>query len=403
MDCEKERIWAELILKVRFGTATREEECRLEKWLTESERHRSLYERIVSGRSISERVKLEEEVAQDVDLIGVSGLIRERLQANKFNRRRRIYRWISLAGAACILGVAVLFFVPSRETGKNSEKNLAVVESEKKVVEDKVVLVLANGDEVGLTSRGRDSISAGGVAIVREDERLTYKRLENMPDTVVRVEEWNKIVTAAGGEYSFVLSDGTRVWLNAESELEFPVDFVGKERVVRLKGEAYFEVERDEDFPFIVEAGDTRTRVLGTSFNVKAYEEDEAVSTTLLTGKVELSSVRGEGNAAILTPGMQGTWMKTGGEIQVRKVATDKVMAWREGLFLFDNEKLSEVIKILERWYGVSFVYDKAKDKEHVFSGSFSKDEPLNGILDILTYAGGPKFKMVGNVVEVID
>lgn len=303
-----------------------------------------------------------------------------------------------------MLGGAVLFFVPGKDNIKDGGKELAVVGSEKKVSDDKVVLVLANGDEVGLSSRGKDSISAGGVAIVRENEQLTYKRIDHdTPDTVVRVEEWNKIVTSAGGEYTFVLSDGTRVWLNAESELEFPVDFVGEERVVRLNGEAYFEVRRDEKHPFIVETREMRTRVLGTSFNVKAYDEDSEVATTLLTGKVEVSAVAGGGDVAVLSPGMQGVWMKEDGWMQVKKVSTDRVMAWREGLFLFDNERLSEVIKVLERWYGVDFIYDKRGDKEHVFSGSFSKDEPLTEILDILTYAGGPKFKLAGDVVQVID
>lgn len=401
MEYDNERILAELILKVRFGAATEEEKNRVKEWLSESGEHRLLYERIVSGESVSEHMMLEQEVSCEVDLDRISKIIRERLQSRMFDRHRRIYRRISWAGIACAVVLGILFFVPSRNSVVDAVGNMTMAESGEKEDVNKVVLVLANGKKVGLNSQEKDSIPSAGESIVWENECLTYKRNSGVSDNVQQVEEWNKIMTFAGGEYSFILSDGTRVWLNAESELEFPVNFRGQERLVRLKGEAYFEVERDEDFPFIVDAGGIKTRVLGTSFDIKAYEEDEVISTTLLTGKVELSSADMGEKTVVLTPGMQGTWMKSGSEIQVEKVNTNKVMAWREGLFLFDNEKLSEVIKVLARWYDVSFVYDKTGDKEHIFSGSFSKDEPLDGILEILTYAGGPQFKKIGNVIQV--
>ena len=401
MDCSKEKILAELILKVRFGTASAEEERRLERWLEESEEHRALCERIISGRAFLEDVHLRADVAENLDLTEVTAQVRARLRTRRMRRMRAWGWWVS---AACMVGVVVFLLWPQADVVVDDGVRMAAQEPIQSV-NDKVILVLADGEKVGLTTSGKDSIQVGDRMIVNGESGLTYERREEknleekLQEEKLQVEERNRIVTTVGGEYALVLSDGTRVWLNAETELDFPVEFVGKERVVRLIGEAYFEVKCDEEHPFIVEAGGVRTRVLGTSFNVKAYADEESVFTTLVTGKVEVSVEGGE--AVVLNPAMQGVWQKAEGKMRVTHVSVDKVMAWREGLFLFDEENLAGMAKVLERWYGVEFRYGQVEDDEHVFSGSFSKSDSLREILDMLTYAGGPKFRLEDNIVYI--
>jgi len=208
-----------------------------------------------------------------------------------------------------------------------------------------------------------------------------------------------------GGEYFVVLSDGTRVWVNSTSEFVYPVQFIGDRRVVQLKGEAYFEVKHDPARPFIVQVRDVETRVLGTAFNVSAYENEESVYTTLLTGKVQVSLMDQKSDipSMILKPGMQSCWKSGTGEFSVRKVDTKNVVAWRYGEFVFDEDDIEVVTRMLSRWYEVRFVYDGKRKGRHTFSGKMSKDEKLESILKILTLAGGPEFRVEDGIVHIIE
>ena len=171
-----------------------------------------------------------------------------------------------------------------------------------------------------------------------------------------------------------------------------------------MKGEAFFEVHPDAEHPFIVETKNVKMRVLGTSFNVKAYDNEEAVWTTLLTGKVKVSSVEKESESVILTPGMQALWQEEDMKMTVKeKVNTEHFIAWKNGLFMFDNEDISAVVRVLERWYDVKFVYQQNGTRHHTFSGCLSKDDSLQSTLETLTFTGGPLFKIENNVVYIID
>ena len=400
MDYNKEKILAELILKIRFGTATEDEKRRVEAWVTEKEEHRFLYEKIVSGRSVSEYLEKETEVKADIDVKMISARVQEQIQKNKFRKQRRFRRWYGMVGAACLAGIILtgFFFLNS---GKDEPIPVARIQPGQHGNE-KVMLMLANGEMIGLTRQGNDSICIGQATIIKKNDQLAYEKNRDSLGGYVE-EERNRIITTVGGDYFFILSDGTKVWLNAESELDFPVDFIGKERVVKLKGEAYFEVKSDAARPFVVETKEVRTRVLGTSFNIKAYDNEECVFTTLLTGKVEVSAVEEKGESVVLTPGMQCEWQKEEHDLSVKRVNAENYIAWKQGAFMFDNEDIRVVTRVLERWYGVKFIYNKETTREHTFSGCLSKDESLESILETLTYTGGPRFKVEKDVVHVKD
>lgn len=398
MDYNQEKIIAEIILKIRFGTATEDEKQQVENWVAEKEEHRLLYEKIVSGKSIAEYLKKEGDVKAVTDIKAVSARVRERIQEKEMGKRRVLRKWYAVIGAACLIGIILGGVFLNYE----DRESVALVENNpEQVVNEKVMLVLSDGQTIGLAHQGTDSIYIGQATIIKKENQLAYQRRQDTLGTRVE-EERNRIITTVGGDYCFILSDGTKVWLNAESELDFPVDFVGKERVVRLKGEAYFEVKPDAAHPFIVETRGVRTRVLGTSFNIKAYDNEESIFTTLLTGKVKVSAIGEENESVVLTPGMQSEWQESGQKMSVKKVNAENFTAWRQGAFMFDNENIMVVTRVLERWYGLKFIYNE-NVHEHTFSGRLSKDEPLESILETLTFTGGPQFKIEKDVVYIIE
>ena len=391
MDYNQEKIIAEIILKIRFGTATEDEKQQVENWVAEKEEHRLLYEKIVSGKSIAEYLKKEGDVKAVTDIKAVSARVRERIQEKEMGKRRVLRKWYAVTGAACLIGIILGGVFLNHE----DRESVALVENNpEQVVNEKVMLVLSDGQTIGLAHQGTDSIYIGQATIIKKENQLAYQRRQDTLGTRVE-EERNRIITTVGGDYCFA-------WLNAESELDFPVDFVGKERVVRLKGEAYFEVKPDAAHPFIVETRGVRTRVLGTSFNIKAYDNEESIFTTLLTGKVKVSAIGEENESVVLTPGMQSEWQENGQKMSVKKVNAENFTAWRQGAFMFDNENIMVVTRVLERWYGLKFIYNE-NVHEHTFSGRLSKDEPLEAILETLTFTGGPQFKIEKDVVYIIE
>ena len=264
------------------------------------------------------------------------------------------------------------------------------------------MLVTADGKQIDLEQQFPDTLASRQALIHGEKGRLSYNAKTSTTDTAIQ-EEWNKVITSVGGEYVLTLSDGTRVWMNANTTLEFPVNFVKSQRRVKLQGEAYFEVARDESKPFIVETTGMQTKVLGTTFNIKAYPDESREQTTLLEGKVEVSlsstSATVPSPKLVLEPGMQAQWEEGSTSLSMQAVNPDNIIAWRRGEFVFNEEDINIVLRTLSRWYGVEFISSDIGQETYTFSGMMSKDDKLETTLEILTLAGGPAFKIEGNKV----
>ena len=209
--------------------------------------------------------------------------------------------------------------------------------------------------------------------------------------------EYNVIKVPRGGEYTLTLEDGTRIWLNSETELKFPVRFVGKTREVKIVGEGYFEVAKDSLRPFVVRAGDVRTQVLGTSFNVKAYRDEKVRAVTLVSGKVSVSAGR---ERELLSPGWQAEWR--GGNISTRKVNVKAVVAWIDGKFYFEEgATLEEITEQLRRWYDIDFFFTSERVKRFMFAGVIRKDYTANEIFSIIEKTTNVRFDVKGRTVVV--
>ena len=195
-----------------------------------------------------------------------------------------------------------------------------------------------------------------------------------------------------------VLPDGSMVWLNSDSELKFPMNFAGERRKVFLKGEAYFEVVKNPDMPFIVEVAAMEVKVLGTCFNINASRSDERIQTTLVSGKVEVSD-RENARKVVLLPNQRAELKK--GCLTVENVDAEEIIAWMQGKFYFESESLEEIATQLERWYDIHFFFSRESLKQEEFTGVIRRDYTANRILEIITKTTNVEFDIKGRTVTV--
>jgi len=293
------------------------------------------------------------------------------------SRKRSI--WKISAAAAVIVAVAATGLYFHRHENKISTPKLTlkpVLQHDALPGGNKALLTLANGKTIVLDS-ARNGILArqGSVNINKAGSGLIVYNTNSTNDTSTAI---NTISTPRGGQYQVVLPDGSRVWLNSASSLRFPTAFTGNQREVELTGEGYFEVAKNKSKPFNVKVKDINVAVLGTHFNIMAYNDEAAVKTTLLEGLVRLTY----GNVTdMLKPGQQGVINNKG--IKIIDVDTDEAVAWKNGFFDFERANIQDIMKQLSRWYGTEVIYEgKVPDDE--FVGKISRDVKLSQVLHIL-------------------
>lgn len=210
--------------------------------------------------------------------------------------------------------------------------------------------------------------------------------------------------TPRGGTYQLVLSDGTKVWLNAGSKISFSSQFNGKQRKILLEGEAYFEVAHSKAKPFVVESEGQKVEVLGTHFNVNAYKDESEVKTTLLEGSVEVSSEAKSGMRYRLKPGQQSlfrSWENGAAQLQTIEVHAAEAIAWKEGNFIFNDEDLESILRKVARWYDVDIVYE-SKPAGVSLLGAVSRSKNVSAVLNALEQTGKVHFRIEGRRIVVM-
>lgn len=314
----------------------------------------------------------------------------------KGGERRRIagaWRWVAVILLPLLLGGTIWIVL-----GDKQERPV-VSEAALEAGHPQAVLILARGERIDLTSGRTDSLPGQvGVNVLRDSARgVVYERREEQAENP----EYNTLVVPRQGEFQVVLADGSKVYLNSESEIRYPTFFAGGERRVFLKGEAFFEVASDTSRPFIVEVGEMDVRVLGTRFNVNAYAPERAIRTTLVSGKVRVSD-REDKAAVILEPGQQAVWKKDG--LTTREVDALAVSAWVDGKFYFEEGMtLEEITEQLQRWYDIDFFFASERVKRFVFAGMIKKEYTANEIFSMIEKAARVKFTVNGRTVTVSE
>lgn len=310
---------------------------------------------------------------------------------SRYPRKKLIYRRFLLYAAVLMLflAVALVFQWKQQDALLHTSGNI-------RLAEGKICLILSDGKKVTIGEKEQQLLKEGSVARIEVDERtIRYTG----KDTVAMEESFNTLIIPKGGEYRIVLSDSTVVWLNAETEFRYPVHFTSEQRKVYLKGEAYFEVVRNAEKPFIVHTpGYMEVKVLGTRFNVSSYEDDAEVVTTLMEGRVEIST----GEEAIrIRPDEQVVFNKIGKTLVRREVDAGIYAAWKDDQFVFEEQPLEEIMKQLQRWYEMDVFFAKEEAKNYRFSGNLQKYENFDRIVKMLEEVAGVKIGIQGKCVVI--
>lgn len=215
----------------------------------------------------------------------------------------------------------------------------------------------------------------------------------SVKDTADRV-ALNNLEIPRGGEFHIILEDSTQVWLNAESSLKYPEHFNQECREVEIVGEAYFKVTKDERRPFYVKSAGNRVKVYGTEFNISSYADEECVYTTLVKGSISLQSQYDNGTELFLTPGHQAIFAKSDSTTSIKTIKTDVITSWKDGMFVFEDKTLAQIMKSLGRWYDFSYEFANEKVANTVFMGRIPRYGKFGDVLEILEKSGNLKFEV---------
>ena len=261
---------------------------------------------------------------------------------------------------------------------------------------DKAMLTLADGSKMVLNDAKNGVIANQGLAKLNKTNagQLVYEADQSFkPAAAV----YNTITTPKGGQFRIVLSDGTKVWLNAASSITFPTTFPATERKVTITGEVYFEVAKNMQVPFRVITGKQEVEDVGTCFDIKAYDDERSITTTLVEGAVKISFGQ---QSALLRPGQQANISNRGSEpISVKTVDTEIVLAWKNGSFEFESEELHAIMRQVARWYDIKVIYEGSV-KPRRFTASVPRNVNLSKLLEMLKFMG-VNFRIDGQAVVV--
>ena len=303
--------------------------------------------------------------------------------------RIRIVRWVAVVAAVWVLALGVTLWMTF---GK--KENVAPLPVASKIIpagEKKATLTLADGTEVHVEEITAQVLQEKGMNIEYRNGEIVYHKSEEKTTEVV----YNKLEVPRGGECMIKLDDGTKVWVNAETKLKYPVAFVGDRREVVLEGEAFFDVAKNEK-PFIVETSFGDVRVLGTAFGISAYASESESYTTLVRGKVSVEREGGE--PVVILPGEQVVTSKDGKMIK-QQVDVEEFVGWKDGIYVFKEKSLGEIMKTLERWYNISVDFQEKSLVDLPFTGNLKRYDDINVFFDALTRTGDMKYRVEGNQV----
>jgi len=325
----------------------------------------------------------------------------EKLTLTKFN-----WRYASAAAAAILIFISVaIYFIEPKATIQQHRVAVKQTQPVQTIItpgSNKAVLTLADGSKIILDNAKKGVLTKqGNTAITKSADGLLVYNFKNTETSAQIANPLNTITIPRGGKYQIVLPDGTKVWLNSSSTLTFPTLFTGSERSVQLSGEAYFEVAKNKDMPFKVRLNNnTEVKVLGTHFNIMAYNDDSEIKTTLLEGSVKLSN---SSDNVLLVPGQQGIVGRTSNAtFKVKEANIAEAIAWKDGNFMFVNEDIKSIMKKISRWYDVDINYnDDMSDK--TFSGTVSQFKDVTEVLKLIQLTHVVRFKIEGRRIIVMQ
>lgn len=413
-----------LMVKYLRQEISEEEGVELGKWVDASPGNKAKFEEWINDQRLIKKMNQWEQAGMNGDAVWgkIEKILNPPVPLVKIIFIKR--HWLKFA-AAIILLIGISFWdrvkmKPNEVSQTNIKK---VLPSDITPGGYKARLILADGAVIVLDSAATGKLAQqGGTVILNRNGQLVYTG-SGASSFGKDEERYNTLTTSKGEIYSLTLSDGSKVWLNSASSIHYPVTFVGNERKVEITGEVYFEITHNAAKPFKVYVPSTgnrpgmETEVLGTKFNINAYNDDTAIKTTLLEGKVKIGSEQrtpannhnGNIQSVILKPGQQAQFYSsssgnTGKAIKVVNDAdTEEVLAWKNGQFVFDGADLQQVMRQIERWYDVDVVFENnTKTPSIHFDGQISRYSNASRVLEMLAATGSVDFKIEGRKVTVM-
>ncbi len=378
-----------ILWKYFNASLTIEEERELKQWLAESSEHRQYFERFKKQQAKTSITK---------DFNGDSSDAWRNIKIAP--KRKKQYFW-KIGIAASILLVVAAYF--GYEVLKSEPEQLVSIEN---IQFDpgvkKATLILNSGEKLKLESVKDTLIQEAEVITKNGDSQLNYYHAEERKEEKRKKEiKYNTLIVPRGGEYNLTLSDGTEVKVNSESILKYPVVFEKDQRNIQLIGEAFFDVKTDSLCPFVVSSGDHLVKVYGTSFNIKSYKNDTYIATTLIEGKVAVSTNNKNAIEQELTPGYQSIYQKESNVFNQQKVNIKKFTAWKDGRFYFRNMRLDDMAEVLGRWYDVEFQFKNENTKQLTFNGNLKRYENIQTILNQLVKTNEITFSAYDKIIYV--
>lgn len=379
------------------GKATAEEDCELFNWVTKGDQKpiKKHIEKLASSYNSSNETvppvnweQLYQQIVEEKNTKNIQPVI----------RKMTWIRWAVAAAVVLLLGTGYYFFT----TTLKNQKELVDIKQEQIKRNDiappntvNAVLTLSNGQKIVLDNTGNGVLAVqGSVNVVKlADGEIAYRGDSKKV-------EYNILSNPRGSKVvSLILSDGSKVWLNAGSSLRYPTAFAGKERKVDITGEAYFEVAHRPAIPFIVSKGTTGIKVLGTHFNVNAYEDESSVNVTLLEGSVSIVDSSNKIEPKVIKPGEQARVSKSGNIELSNLVDLNEVMAWKNGLFSFKGADMETIMRQVSRWYNVEVVFKKSIPEK--FYAEVSRSTSVSTLLEMLEATKAVQFDIEGNTIMV--
>jgi transmembrane sensor len=398
--------YLQLAEKWMNGSITPEEEREFAQWYNEDQNK----EIVMPGSFVSGEEEHRQRIWQQINYLKT--MAEPTVTPESLPAPRRIRVRVQLAAASVLLVLAsaavIWLFYGHSQVKRPIAARLASDSKAIRPLGTQATLTLGDGSVVNLDAvKEGPVIGDGKVRIDKQQAQLVYKALGAVngktsgggaPGDVKANPEmlYNTLMTPRGGMYSVVLSDGTKVWLNSSSSLRYPTTFTGQVREVSLNGEAYFEVAKNPSQPFQVTVNGMEVKVMGTHFNIMAYNDESAIATTLLEGAVKVESTK---NSMVLAPGQQSLFMRGSKGIRVRNVDVEEIVAWKNGILQFRSEDIKSVMRKIARWYDVDVRYE-GEINDH-FSGAVYRDAEVSSLLRNMELTHTVHFRIEGRTITV--
>ncbi len=380
-----------LVIEQFNNTISAADNAILENWVSESQENKQTYQKYIKALVLATDLELSKQIDKDK----AWSIINSHTSHKKPKKLgfRRMLRYAAAIILPIIVGGLVYYFIQVNEKNEPIDDTYAQLEAIKPGTK-KAVLTLSDGKTILLEDKVQNKVLLNNKMLEIKDSSNIIVYRSKSQDLELKN---HSVYVPKGGEYKVILSDGTNVWLNSDTKFDFPIKFAGNERIVSLQsGEAYFKVVENKLRPFIVKADGMDVKVLGTSFNISAYENDGQITTTLIEGQVKVISPSEE---MVLNPGYQSQFSPDG--LVLKKVDPELYIQWKEGVFRFENISLYDLTKRLGRWYSVDFFFDEDFLKEIKFNGAVRKDKPLSSILTILKETNHIAYDVNGGTIVI--